>query len=313
MKYLVTGGTGFIGSHIVENLVKTGETVRVLDDLSTGKEENIAPFRDKVEFIQGDIRYPEVCQNACTGMDYVLHQAALGSVPRSVEDPKTTNDVNISGTLNMLIAARDANVKRFVFASSSSVYGDSAVLPKVETMEPDPLSPYALSKYSGETYALLFYKLYSFETVALRYFNVYGPRQDPNSQYAAVIPSFISLLSKSEAPSIFGDGEQTRDFTFVHDVVRANLLACTSPSLACGRFYNIAGGRKISIKDLFYSIRNIMAESQQKIGQIEPDYKPPRSGDVKESLADIRQAEKFLTLTPNVGLQEGLKKTIAER
>ncbi|MBI4412694.1 MAG: SDR family oxidoreductase [Deltaproteobacteria bacterium] len=309
-KYLVTGGAGFIGSHIVEELVKKGESVRVLDNLETGKESNIAPFLTKIEFIKGDIRDAEMCKNVCSGVDYVLHQAALGSVPRSIDDPKTTNDVNITGTLNMLIASRDSKTKRFVFASSSSVYGDSPALPKVETMPPNPLSPYALSKYAGETYAILFCKLYGLETVALRYFNVYGPRQDPDSQYAAVIPRFVSTLVSGKRPVIYGDGNQTRDFTYVGSAVLANLLACEASSVACGRTYNIAGGRKVSINDLFYSIRTLVAKERKEAGRIDPVYDPPRPGDVRESLADISQAEKFLKHSGAVEIREGLSRTI---
>lgn len=309
-KYLVTGGAGFIGSHLVEELVKKGEAVRVLDNLETGKESNMAPWLRKIEFIRGDIRDADVCKKAYKGVDYVLHQAALGSVPRSIDDPKTTSEVNITGTLNMLLAARDAKVKRFIFASSSSVYGDAPVLPKVETMPPGPLSPYALSKYAGETYALLFFKLYGLETVALRYFNVYGPRQDPDSQYAAVIPRFVSAVLKGERPVIYGDGKQTRDFTYVGDVVSANLLACKAPSAACGRAYNIAGGRKISINDLFYSIRTLVAEKRKEAGRLKPVYDPPRSGDVKDSLADISQAGKFLKYSSAVAIGKGLSQTI---
>lgn len=310
MKYLITGGAGFIGSHLVESLVNKGEEVRVLDNLETGKKENIAPFLEKIEFIEGDIRDASVCQRACQGIDYVLHQAALGSVPRSVEDPVTTNEVNIAGTLNMLLAARDNKVKRFVFASSSSIYGDSKVLPKVETMLANPLSPYALSKYAGEAYTIQFFKLYGLETVSLRYFNVFGPRQDPNSQYAAVIPRFVSALVKGEQPVIYGDGEQTRDFTFVLDAVNANLLACLASPIACGCTYNVAGGRKISINDLFHSIRLIMAKRKKSLGQIKPKYAPPRSGDVRDSLADIGQTGKFLKYEVKVSLQEGLEQTV---
>ena len=309
-KYLVTGGAGFIGSHIVEELVKRGESVRVLDNLETGKESNIAPFLPKIEFIKGDIRDIETGQNGCSGVDYVLHQAALGSVPRSIDDPKTTNDVNITGTLNMLLSAREAKVKRFVFASSSSIYGDSKTLPKVETMPPNPLSPYALSKYTGEAYTIQFFRLYGLETVALRYFNVYGPRQDPNSQYAAVIPRFVSALAAGTRPVIYGDGKQTRDFTYVGDAVSVNLLACKASTVACGRPYNIAGGRRISINDLFYSIRALVMEKRKRIGSIEPLYESSRPGDVRDSLADISEAKKFLKLLSAVEVKRGLSLTV---
>lgn len=310
MKYLVTGGAGFIGSHLVEYLVGKGECVRVLDNISSGKKENVIPFLKNIEFIEGDIRDTKTCHESCRGIDFVLHQAALGSVPRSIDDPLTTNEINVTGTLNMLLAARDAKVKRYIFASSSSVYGDAPVLPKVETMSANPLSPYALSKYTGECYTLLFHKLYRLETIALRYFNVFGPRQDPDSQYAAVIPRFISLLLKGEKPVIFGEGNQTRDFTYVADVVQANISSCFATPAACGQIYNIAGGKKISITDLYYLIRQILSEKKQTIAEVEPAYQSSRPGDVRESLADIALAGRFLGNRTGVLLKEGLKKTI---
>lgn len=310
MKYLVTGGAGFIGSHLVEKLVASGESVRVLDNFSTGKPENIKPFLNRIELIEGDIRNLETCQKACKGIDYVLHEAALGSVPRSVEDPLTTNEVNITGTLNMLLAARDADVTRFVYASSSSVYGDSPVLPKVETMPANPLSSYALSKYTGEVYTLLFHKLYDFETVALRYFNVFGSRQDPHSQYAAVIPRFISLLLQGKSPTIYGDGKQTRDFTYVHDVVHANLLACKAPIASCGLTYNIACRRQITINDLFVLIRQFIFSKQQISYSLGPLYDVARIGDIQDSLADISLAKSGFGFKPSVSLEEGLKQTV---
>lgn len=309
-KYLVTGGAGFIGSHIVECLVKKGESVCVLDNLETGKKENIAPFLDKIEFIKEDIRDADTCQKVCRGVDYVLHQAALGSVPRSIDDPLTTNDVNITGTLNLLLAAKKNKVRRFVYASSSSVYGDSEVLPKVETMYSNPLSPYALSKYTAEQYVLQFYHLYGLETVVLRYFNVFGPRQDPHSQYAAVIPLFISAFKNGKRPVIYGDGKQTRDFTYVSDTVSANILACTADKKACGQAYNIAGGKMISINELFNSIKSLVVEKYPEVSTIEPLYNPPRQGDIRESLADISKAGKFLKYQPHVDIKEGLAKTV---
>lgn len=310
MKYLITGGAGFIGSHLVEHLVGQGDEVRVLDNLSTGKSENLAPFLSQINFVKGDIRDLDTCKNACEGMHFVLHHAALGSVPRSVDDPATTNEVNITGTLNLLLAAKEAKVKRFVFASSSSVYGDTPVLPKVETMNPSPLSPYALSKYTGETYTSLFFKLYGLETVSLRYFNVFGPRQDPNSQYAAVIPRFISSLVQMKQPTIYGDGEQSRDFTYIADVVRANLLACQAKRDACGDTYNIACCRKTTVNDLFFSIRHLMAQKKDGVQSIDPIYDSPRPGDVRESLADYEKARARLNYKPQVEMKDGLAKTI---
>lgn len=310
MKYLITGGAGFIGSHLVEALAQKGEEVRVLDNFATGKEENLAPFLKQIYLIRGDIRSNKVCEEACEGVDYVLHEAALGSVPRSVEDPLTTHDVNITGTLNLLLAAREAKVKRFVFASSSSIYGDSPTLPKIESMPPNPLSPYALSKYAAETYVSLFYKLYGLETISLRYFNVFGPRQDPNSQYAAVIPAFIAALKKGQAPTIYGDGEQTRDFTFVKDVVKANLLSCLAKTEACGRIFNIACHAKVSINALFQNIKNEMGRSIKNLCDIIPVYKPKRMGDVRDSLADFSLAKEFIHFLPEWDIQSGLAQTV---
>lgn len=309
-KYLVTGGAGFIGSHITETLVKQGHQVRVLDNLETGKKENMASFIHQVDFMEGDIRHLKTCEKACDGIDCVFHEAALGSVPRSVEDPLTTNEVNITGTLNMLLAAKAKEVKRFVYASSSSVYGDSQVLPKVETMPANPLSPYALSKYAGEVYALQFYRLYGLETIALRYFNVFGPRQDPHSQYAAVIPKFIASLRDGKRPIIFGDGEQTRDFTYVADVVNANLLASQASADACGRTYNVACQKKISLHDLLKTINQLITLKKPEAKDLQPIYESCRPGDVKESLAGIELAKKYLNYLPKHDLALGLQKTI---
>lgn len=310
MKSLVTGGAGFIGSHLVEQLLRRGDVVRVLDDLSTGKKSNLASVIDRVEFIEGDVRDPEACRTTCQGMDVVFHQAALASVPRSIDEPQKTNEVNVGGTLNLLLASREAGVRRFVNASSSSIYGDSVELPKREGMVPNPLSPYALSKYAAETYVGLFFRLYGLETVSLRYFNVYGPRQDPNSQYAAVIPKFVSALLGGQSPPIFGDGKQTRDFTFVEDVVRANLLAGSVSREACGQTYNVAGGRKITIIDLFYSIRQLAVQKRAELGSIEPAYEAPRPGDPRDSLADVSRASRFLGFEASVDLKSGLQKTL---
>lgn len=248
-KYLVTGGAGFIGSNIVEELVDRNESVRVLDNLSTGRRENIEPFMDKIEFIEGDLRDLDAVRKAVEGVDYVLHQGALPSVPRSIDEPLTTNEVNVNGTLKVLIAARDAGVKRVVYASSSSIYGNSEVLPKREDMPPNPLSPYAISKLAGENYCRIFYQIYGLETVCLRYFNVFGPRQDPTSQYSAVIPKFINAMLNGERPIIYGDGKQSRDFTFVANVVQANLLACEANGVA-GELFNVACGERYTLLDL---------------------------------------------------------------
>jgi len=300
--YLVTGGAGFIGSHIVEELVKRKEKVRVLDNFSTGKRENIAPFLKEVELIEGDIRDSEIVKEAVKGVDYILHQAALPSVLRSVNDPITTNEVNVLGTLNILMTTKEMGVKRVVYASSSSVYGDTPQLPKKEDTETSPLSPYALSKLAGEEYSRLFTSLYGLEIISLRYFNVFGPRQDPTSQYAAVIPKFISLMLKGERPTIYGNGEQSRDFTYVSNVVGANLLATTS-KVKKGIF-NIACGKKITVNELVKGLNGIMNMN------IEPLYTNPRPGDVRHSQADISRAEEALGYKVEVDLEKGLEKTV---
>jgi nucleoside-diphosphate-sugar epimerase len=309
--YLVTGGAGFIGSHIVEELVSQGKSVRVLDNFASGKKENIAPFLSKIEFIEGDIRDLKTCQKACAGVSYVSHQAALGSVPRSVEDPLTSNDVNSNGTLNMLIAARDAKAKKLVFASSSSIYGDTPTLPKVETMTPTPMSPYALSKLTGETFCRLFTELYGLETIALRYFNVFGPRQDEGSQYAAVIPKFTHALLREKQPIIYGDGGQTRDFTFVKDVVAINIKAFTTPKEASGRFYNVACRKKTSLVELLACIQGIVKKQNPNLKPQKADFQPKRAGDVRDSLADYDLAKKYLGFEPKWGMEQGLEITVA--
>ncbi|MBI4715913.1 MAG: SDR family oxidoreductase, partial [Nitrospirae bacterium] len=253
--YLVTGGAGFIGSHIVEALRERGDRVRVLDNFSTGKRGNLPVTTPLLEILEGDFRDPETCRRAMAGVTYVLHQGALPSVPRSIADPLTSHEVNVTGTLNLLIAARDAGVRRFVFASSSSVYGDTPTLPKHEEMIPNPMSPYALNKLAGEYYCRIFHRLYGLSTVALRYFNVFGPRQDPTSQYSAVIPKFISALMAGKAPVIYGDGEQSRDFTYVEDCVRANLLACEADDAASGEAINAACNRRTTLNELFRVIQ----------------------------------------------------------
>jgi len=302
--FLVTGGAGFIGSHLVEKLLSLGEKVRVLDNFLTGKKENIAPFLGKIELMEGDIRDEDVCRRACQDVDFVLHQAALPSVVRSIEDPKTTIEINIVGTLNLLLSARDCGVKRFVFASSSSVYGDDDSQPKKEGREGKPLSPYALSKKVGEDCCRLFYQLYGLSTVSLRYFNVFGPRQDPYSQYAAVIPNFIFRLLQGKEPIIFGDGEQSRDFTYVANVVEANLLAIKAPDSVSGEVFNIACGQSISVNALVKEINQLMGTG------IEPVYTEPRPGDIRHSLADISKAREKLGFEPLYPFREGLLLTI---
>lgn len=302
--YLVTGGAGFIGSNIVKKLVENGETVRVLDNCSTGKLENIKPFLEHVEFLEGDFTDMEMAKKAVVGVDYVLHQGAIPSVPRSVDDPIKTNNANILGTLNMLIASRDARVKRFVYAASSSAYGDSLVMPKVETMPIAPKSPYAIQKLTGEQYCQNFYTLYGLETVCLRYFNVFGPNQDPTSVYSAVIPLFIKKILAGESPAIYGDGETSRDFTYVDNNVDAVLRACTTSSECAGEVINIACGYEISLNQLVHKINAELGTTVTSI------YKDERKGDVKHSLADISKAERLLGYKPLVSFEEGLKKTI---
>ncbi len=303
MRILVTGGAGFIGSHLAEKLVGLGHEVIVLDDLSTGREENIAHLRDSITFIKGSITDRALLSRVMEGVQVVFHQAALGSVPRSVEDPVTTHEVNITGTFNVLLAARDAGVKRVVYAASSSAYGDTPVLPKVETMLPNPLSPYAVSKLVGEYYCQVFTRVYGLETVSLRYFNVFGPRQNPHSQYAAVIPKFITAALKDEPLSVFGDGEQSRDFTYIDNVVQANLLAMASPH-AVGKVYNVACGGRYTLNELIRQLEAIFGR------QLEVQYLPPRAGDVKHSEASIAEAQRDLGYRVLVSFEEGLKRTV---
>jgi UDP-glucose 4-epimerase len=302
---LVTGGGGFIGSNLTEALLRMGHRVRVLDDFSTGKRENlnfeeVYPF---LEILEGDIRDRMVCRKAMEGMEYVFHQAALPSVQRSVEDPLTSNEVNAGGTVNALVAAKDAGVKRLVYASSSSVYGDTPVLPKKEEMVPNPLSPYALQKYIGEEYGRLFFELYGIETISLRYFNIFGPKQDPTSLYSAVIPRFIDALLLGRPPVIFGDGEQSRDFTYIDNVVHANLLAMGAEHTR-GEAVNVACGRRVSLNQLLKILQDIIGS------HVSPSYEEPRTGDVRHSLADIRRAKTVLNYDPGVRIEEGLRKTV---
>ena len=300
-KYLVTGGAGFIGSHLVKEVLKRGNYVRVLDNFSTGRRDNLAEFitNSNFELIEGDLRSYHIVLEAVKGMDYVLHQGALPSVPRSVKDPITTNDVNVNGTLNILDASINAGVKRVVFASSSSIYGNGEELPKREDMKPAPESPYAISKYAGERYCQIFTKLYGLETVCLRYFNVFGPRQDPNSQYSAVIPKFIQLIKEGKSPIIYGDGGASRDFTYVANVVNANLLACTAKD-AVGEVFNVACGGSITINQLVKKITDLCGNNTK------PIYKDPRLGDVKHSYASIEKARARLGYSVTISFDEGL-------
>ena len=298
--YLVTGGAGFIGSHISEELIRRGHRVRVVDSLVTGYQRNL---RDGVEFVQGDLADPAVAKAAVAGMDYAIHQAAIPSVPRSVEKPEESHRANIDGTLQVLLASRDAKIKRVVFAGSSSVYGDTEVLPKTESMPTNPLSPYALQKLMGEMYLQMFTRLYGLETVTTRYFNVFGPRQDPGSPYSGVISLFIKALSEGTRPVIYGDGGQTRDFTYVSNVVDGVLRAAEAPGVG-GQVFNVATNHRISLNELLATLKKIFASD------VEPIYKDARQGDVRDSQADISKAEKLLGYKPIVGLEEGLRKTV---
>jgi nucleoside-diphosphate-sugar epimerase len=302
-RYLVTGGAGFIGSNIAEALVKRGEEVVILDNLSTGYEKNIAHIRNDVTFMNGDIRDTGKVRAALAGVDYVLHEAALASVPRSIEDPVLVTDVNVRGTLVMLEEARLAGVKRFIYAASSSAYGDAETLPKIEHMRPAPLSPYAASKLMGEYYCSVYAHVYGLSTLSLRYFNIFGPRQDPKSQYAAVIPIFISHLIAGRQPTIFGDGEQSRDFTYIENVVEANIRASLCEG-ARGQTVNVACGTRYTLNELF-------ARMKKTIGcSIDPRYAPPRAGDVKHSQADVSAAQKLIGYSIVVSFEAGLRKTI---
>ena len=322
--YLVTGGAGFIGSNIVEELLRRKQKVRILDNFSTGKRETVEFLINKasklknsngkknsgngnsnLEVFEGDLRSYHIVREAVEGVDYILHQGALPSVPRSVGDPITSNEVNVVGTLNILNAAKEAKVRRIVYASSSSCYGDLAQLPKTEDMLPNPLSPYAVSKLAAEKYCQVFYKLYNLETVSVRYFNVFGPRQDPTSQYSAVIPKFISIMMRGKAPVIYGDGEQSRDFTYVQNVVEANLQACEMEhEELAGEIFNIAYGKRITLNDLVTKINGVLGTT------IKPIYSAPRAGDVKHSLANIGKARQFLGYDPKFDFDQGLKMTI---
>jgi len=303
MKVLVTGGAGFIGSHLADRLVELGHGVRVLDNFSTGRRSNLQSLGDQVELVEGDIQSAERAYTAVRGCEVVFHEAALPSVPRSIQDPLTSNASNVTGVLNVMLAARDAGVRRVMYASSSSVYGANPALPKSEDMTPMPISPYAVGKLAGEGYCRAFGEVYGLETVAIRYFNVFGPRQDPRSQYAAVVPNFIAALLHGERPTIHGDGEQSRDFTYVENVVEANVLSASAPD-AAGRVYNVACGESVTLNELFAQLSDLLGSD------VPPIYSDPRPGDVRHSLADVTAARRDLGYEPAVLLREGLSRTI---
>jgi UDP-glucose 4-epimerase len=303
--YLVTGIAGFIGSSLAEALVARGERVRGIDNLRTGKVENLAGIRSRIEFIEADLNDSAAVAEACRGVAYVLHEAAIPSVPRSVADPLESNRANVDGTLSLLVAARDAKVKRVVYASSSSLYGDTPTLPKHEGMLPSPISPYAVAKLTGEYYMTSFYRVYGLETVSLRYFNVFGPRQDPSSQYSGVLAKFIPRMLRGEQPTIYGDGEQSRDFTYIDNVVNANLRACAAPAAqVAGSAFNAATGRRITLNQTYAILQKLTGYNGP------PEYGPERMGDIKHSLADISLAEKHLGYKPTVAVEEGLSRTV---
>ena len=302
-QFLVTGGAGFIGSHLVRRLVADGGRVRVIDNLATGKRERLRDLEGAIEFIEGDLADPSTCENVLSGIDCVLHQAAVPSVQRSVKNPIETNKANITSTLNLLEGCRNHRVRRFVYASSSSAYGDTPVLPKREDMPPNPLSPYALQKFVGERYCQLYFRLYGLETVSLRYFNVFGPSQDPYSEYSAVIPKFTTRLQRGESIVVYGDGEQSRDFTYVDNAVEANILALRAPH-AAGSVINIGCGERITLNRLIKTLEEIL-EVQATV-----DYQPARPGDVRDSLADISLAQDLLGYQPKVTVAEGLRRTV---
>jgi UDP-N-acetylglucosamine 4-epimerase len=312
-KILVTGGAGFIGSNLCEELLRLGNKVVCLDNFATGKRENLEKLLKDTNFtlLEGDIRKLENCLKATKDVDYVLHQAALGSVPRSIKDPITSNDVNISGFLNMLVAARDNGVKRFVYAASSSTYGDSESMPKVEDIIGKPLSPYAITKYVNELYADIFSKTYGLETIGLRYFNVFGRKQDPNGAYAAVIPKFVSQLMKGESPVINGDGNYSRDFTYIDNVIQANLLSLvTTNEKAINTVYNVAYGDRNTLNDLMTYLKDYLSEFDSKISNVEVVYGPNRSGDIPHSHASVNKAKELLNYNPQFSLQRGLKEAV---
>ena len=312
-KVLVTGGAGFIGSNLCDALLNNGAIVTCLDNFATGKRQNVEPFQinEKFTLIEGDIRDLQICRTACENQDFVLHEAALGSVPRSINDPITTNDVNVSGFLNMLVAAKDSSVKRFVYAASSSTYGDSESLPKVEDIIGKPLSPYAITKYVDELYASVFKRTYDFDTIGLRYFNVFGRRQDPQGSYAAVIPKFVSQLMAYESPTINGGGEYSRDFTYIDNVILMNLLALATDNVdAQNQVYNTAFGERTTLNDLVKYLKKYLAEFDPKIAEIEVKYGDYRIGDVPHSLASIDKARELLNYYPHFSMKDGLKEAV---
>jgi UDP-N-acetylglucosamine/UDP-N-acetyl-alpha-D-glucosaminouronate 4-epimerase len=303
--YLVTGIAGFIGSSLARAILAQGDSVRGIDNFSTGKRSNIAEILDRIDIREADLLDLEALQSACQGVDYVLHEAAIPSVPRSVVNPLESNQANLDGTLNVLIAARDAKVKRVVYAASSSAYGDTPTLPKHEEMSPNPISPYAVAKLASEYYMASFFRCYGLETVSLRYFNIFGPRQDPASPYSGVLAKFITQMLKGEAPTILGDGAQSRDFTYVDNVVHANLLACKAPAdEVAGRVFNAATGTRIDLNEMFKTLKQIIGYP----GEVK--YGPDRAGDVKHSLADLSRAQKHLGYKPQVDFETGLRRTI---
>ena len=302
MRYVVTGGAGFIGSNTVDELVRRGHSVVVLDDLSAAREDNLAEIRNKITFIKGSITDIEVVRKAMHEAEYVMHLAARTSVPRSVKDPIETNKINIEGTLNVLVAAKELKVKRVVFAASSSAYGETPTLPKVETMQPEPISPYGVTKFVGELYGQTFGRCYGLENVALRYFNIFGPRQDPGSPYSGVLAKFCTAFLEGTPPSVFGDGEQTRDFTYVENAVQANLLACEAPNVS-GKVFNVGVGGRVSLNEVLRELRKITGKA------LEANYEPAREGDIRDSQADISRAREFLGYEPQVSFEEGLART----
>ena len=303
--YLVTGIAGFIGSSLAHALLSRGEQVRGVDNFATGNRENLKEILDRIDFREADILDLDAMRKSCAGVDFVLHQAAIPSVPKSVLDPLGSNRANVDGTVNVLVAARDAKVKRVVYAASSSAYGDTPTLPKIESMRPDPISPYAVAKLASEQYMISFYRCYQLETVCLRYFNVFGPRQDPSSPYSGVLAKFITLMLRGEQPAIHGDGEQSRDFTYIDNAVEANLLACKAPSAkVAGQVFNTATGRRVTLNETFKLLQGLTSYKGQ------PKYGPERGGDIKHSLADISKAEAALGYKPLVNFEEGLRRTV---
>ena len=303
--YLITGVAGFIGSALARAVLAQGDQVRGLDNFSTGKRQNLAEIGDRIDLREADLLDLNAVRTACQGVDFIFHEAAIPSVPRSVKDPLESNRANVDGTVNLLVAARDAKVKRVVYAASSSAYGDTPTLPKREDMIPNPISPYAVAKLAGEHYMASFWRCYGLETVALRYFNIFGPRQDPTSPYSGVLAKFITLMLRGEQPAIFGDGQQSRDFTYVENVVNANLLACKAPaSEVAGRVFNIATGHRIDLNETFRVLKKLTGYA----GELK--YGPERAGDVKHSLADLSRAEKHLGYKPTVDFEEGLRRTV---